>query len=273
MKWLTFTSLSIRNFTIICLTVILLIGQLGCAVKTAPPRVSEELRAGLGTVAVAPARFIPKETEFRIPTKGQARGAGRGAATGAMVSAELFPLIVLCPVYPALIGAGAVIGGVYGAGAAESKTTVEEAAAAYKKALANIKIQQALGECIFECARTQAPYTFVLLDQGRRVVNERLDYRPLAGNGINTILEVNVLKFGLEGEGKINPPLHVTMTVHTRLIRAADNWSLYERTFDYASQNHKFTEWAANEAELFRGMVGRACQELSDEIVSVLFLS
>jgi hypothetical protein len=274
-KWLTFRSLTKRDLTITCLTIIVLLGQSGCAVKTAPPRVSEELRAGLGTIAVAPARFVPKEADFHIPTKGHARGAGRGAATGALFAAgsvELLPFIIISPVYPALIGAGALIGGAYGAGATDSKATVEEAEAAYKKTLATMNIQQALAEHILECARAQTPYTFVLWDQSPGVVNKSSDGMPLEGNEINTILEVSVLRFGLEGEKKINPPLHVSMTVNTRLIRAEDRQCLYDRTFDYASQDHKFTEWGDHDAELFRRTVGQACQELSDEIVSVLFL-
>jgi hypothetical protein len=275
MKWPTFTKSSIRNRTIICLTIILLIGQLGCAIKKPPLRVTEALRAQFGSIAVAPAQFTP-ETKFSMPAKGRVSGAGKGAAIGTLgflLCGDGRALLIAFACPPA-IAIGTAIGGVYGAVAAESKATVEEAEATLKRALAAMKIQQALGERIFEYARAQTPYTFeLLLDQGASTVNENSDYRPLAGYGIDTILEVNVLKFGLQGEGYINPPLHVNMTVHIRLIRAGDNMGLYERKFDYSSKNHKFTEWAANDAELFRSMVGQACQELSDEIVSELFLS
>jgi len=281
MKRTNHISLSARNLTIISLSIIILIGQLGCAVKTSPPRVSEELRAGLGTIAVAPALFAPKQSEFPVPAKGRLRGAGRGLATGFMAGAEsgaYLPSdagladVAVAAGYLGLIATSTVIGGIYGAATAESETTVEEAEVAYKKALATIEIQQALGERILECAHTQAPHTFVLVDQGRRAADETPDYRPLASSGIDTILEINVLQFGLAGEGKINPPLHLSISVRAKLIQAGYNRDLYARTFDYSSQSHKFIEWTANGAELFRRTAEHACQELSDQIVSALFL-
>jgi len=130
-----------------------------------------------------------------------------------------------------------------------------------------------LGERIYEHARARTPHTFdLLLDQGPSKINENPDYRPLASHGIDTIVETNVLKIELAGEGYINPPLNVHVTARVRLIRAADNTSLYERKFDYSSKDHKLTEWAANDAQLFCKVVARANEVLSGEIVDDLFL-
>ena len=179
-------------------------------------------------------------------------------------------LAIFCP--PS-IAVGTAIGGLYGAVVAEPKAEVEKAEAAFKKSLADIKIQQALGERIFEHARARTPHTFkLLLDQGPSIVNENPYYRPLASHGIDTIVETNVLKVELVGEGCINPPLHVHVTVRVRLIRAADNTSLYEGKFDYSSKDHNLTKWAANDAQLFREVVARANEVLSGEIVDELFL-
>jgi len=270
----------IRNFTVTCLTIIFLIGQVGCAAKTRPLRLTNELRAQLGTIAVAPARFIP-EQELRTPAKGRLSGAGRGAAAGFTETERLGLLVpssggvegaLIAAGVVAIIATATVIGGVYGAVAAPSKATVEEAEAVLKKARAAVEVQQALGEHIVAYGRAHTHFTFkLLLDQGPSAVNEQVDYRPLAGDGVDTVLEVNVLKFGFQGDYSVNPPVHVSMTVQIRLIRAADTTKLFERTFDYSSKNHKFTEWAAHDAQLFREVVARTYQEAAKEIVGELF--
>jgi hypothetical protein len=247
---------------------------LGCATKPAKLRVTEVLRARFDTIAVAPGRFTP-ETDFSRPAKGRVSGAGRGAAIGTLgfLAVGDGQGLILALACPPSIAVGTAIGGLYGAVAAEPKATVEKAEAAFKKVLADIKIQQALGERIFENARARTPHTFrLLLDQGPYVVSVKPNYRPLASHGIDTIVETNVLKIELAGEGYINPALHVEMKVCVRLIRAEDNTSLYEANFDYSSKDHKLAEWAANDAQLFREAVAQANEVLSGEIVDELFL-
>jgi len=119
---------NVRNFTIVCLAIIFLIGQLGCAAKPTNLRVTEVLRAQFDTIAVAPGRSTPG-TDFSRPAKGRVRGAGRGAAIGtlgflAAGDGEGLLLAILCP--PA-VAIGTAIGGLYGAVAAEPKAKVEEA--------------------------------------------------------------------------------------------------------------------------------------------------
>jgi hypothetical protein len=186
-----------------------------------------------------------------------------GAAAG------LVELAILC----AAVSAGTVIGGVYGAVKAEPHATVKDAEAALKKAMTDMAIQQALGEHVLDYAQTQTRYPFELLfDRGPKSANEKVDYRPLAESGVDTVLEISALKLGLEGAWSVNPPVQVSMKVMTRLIRSRDNTSLYEQAYDYSSQEHKFIEWAANDAQLFREAVARAYQEISEDIVIELLL-
>jgi hypothetical protein len=277
-----FTPHIVRNLTVVCLFVIFLMGQVGCAAKTPPPRLAPETRAQFGTIAVVPARFAP-EADLLTPAKGALRGTGRGLGAGYKATEGLENLVptsgdglaglVIGTGVLAIVATSTLIGGVYGAVAAEPKATVEELEAVLKKAMAAMEVQKALGANIVEYGQAEMRYAFrLLLDQGPRSAKSEVDYRPLSGYGVDTLLQVNVLKFGLQGEQSVNPPLHLIMAVQTKLIRDADSTSLYERTFDYSSEDHKFTEWAANDAQLFRATVAGAYREVSEDIVIELLL-
>ena len=115
-------------------------------------------------------------------------------------------------------------------------------------------------------------------EQGPAALNEEVSYRLLAREGIDTILEISVLALGLAGEWGVNSPLAVFMTVRTRLIQVVDDTALYDSTSKYRSttdkfiETHKFTEWAANNAQPFREELVRAYQSLARKIVEELFL-
>lgn len=168
---------------------------------------------------------------------------------------------------------GALVGGVYGAVAAEDAETVQEAEAVLTQALDNLGMQEALRGHVLEEARKQTPYPFVLLkDQGPVTSGEAINYRPLATQGIDTVLELRMESIGLDGEWAVDPPLAILMDVRTRLIRLEDGVLLYHYTFPYRSGVHLFTKWAAHDAQLFREGLDSGYQTLAREVVEELFL-
>jgi hypothetical protein len=272
-----------RHAIFILASLLLLIGQLGCASgsRLLPPPPSAQVRATLGTIGVVSARLVPEAT-VESPTSGKGSGAAKGAAAGFFGTAAglgqsgLWYLAIFPPAALVLGGVvltGGVVGGVYGAVAAEDAAKVQEAETALKGVLAAERVQEAMGDRVFRVAREQTRHRFVVLERpSPPALDEGASYRSLASEGIDTILEINAPIVGLGGESGINPPLAVVMTVRTRLVRVGDVAPIYEATFEYKASARTFTEWAVNNAQPFRVGLDHAYQSLAEKIVEELFL-
>lgn len=220
-----------RHAIVILASLLLLTGQLGCASgpRVLPPPPSAQVRATLGTIGVVSVRLGPEAT-VESPTSGKGSGAAKGAAAGFFHTAvglgELWGFAIFPPAALVLGGVvltGGVVGGVYGAVAAEDAAKVQEAETALMSVLAAEKVQEAMRERVFQIARDQTRYRFVVLEgHSPTSLDEGASYRSLASEGIDTILEISVPFVGLGGESGINPPLAVVMTVRTRLVRVRD---------------------------------------------------
>jgi hypothetical protein len=173
-----------------------------------------------------------------------------------------------------LIGAatvGAVTGAVMGAVTAESTAKVHDAEAALAHALAELKIQETLGDRLVTIARDDTRLALVPGgDVGPTESDMAVDYRPLAAQGMDTVLEVSVIRLGLTGDRSVNPPLALSMTARIRLIRIGDGAELYQEELDRRSGSRKFVEWAANDAEAFRDAMDAAYTDVSREIVRLV---
>lgn len=93
----------------------------------------------------------------------------------------------------------------------------------------------------------------------------------LAGQGFDTVLELHLVNPGLKGPGKINPPLALCSDVRASLFEVGSGRELWRGTARYRSAKHKFTEWAADEAQLFRGELDHCVGSLAEQIVVQLF--
>jgi len=92
----------------------------------------------------------------------------------------------------------------------------------------------------------------------------------LASQGIDTALEIQVRNSGLKGNGGVNPSLALCAEVRTSLVRVRDWRELASVPLKYQSQKHKFTQWAAEDARLFREEIERCNKTVSEEIVRQL---
>jgi hypothetical protein len=209
------------------------------------------MRAQLGRVGIVPARFTPKLLKLDTPAKGLLRGAGRGAAagavggtlllgeameeatgdsggTGAGGAALLYSAVVLAPV-------GAVAGGVYGAATAESAATVEQAESTIKSAMSTLELQNqtTMAEHVLHEGIGEERYSFTLVPKlGREHREDEIDFSSLGAEGINTVLEINVIKVGLwqswDFVGYSTSPFRFSMRVETYLTRTVDRTVLWE---------------------------------------------
>ncbi len=92
----------------------------------------------------------------------------------------------------------------------------------------------------------------------------------LGSQGADTALEIHVLSAALNGTDGINPPLAVCVEAQATLLRVRDGQKLYSCPVHYRSAGRKFTEWAANDARLFRQELEQSYRESGRAIVDHL---
>lgn len=90
------------------------------------------------------------------------------------------------------------------------------------------------------------------------------------GQGPDTALEIKVLSAALTGKGQANPPLAVCVEAQARLLRVSDGAELFSGRVHYRSPEHKYTEWAARDARLFRLEIEQCYRDLSRATVDQL---
>jgi hypothetical protein len=268
------------------LTLALLLVQVGCATVSRPlPRpLPPKASAELGRVGVVSGRFVPA-IDVQRPTAGKGSAAVRGAMMGAGAALAPFSTlagtcsgrdcglvaVVMLGVLIGVATVGAVTGAVVGAVTAESPAKVHDAEATLTHALTELKVQEALRDRLLTIARDSARVALVPGGEiGPTESDMAVDYRPLAAQGLDTILEVSVTRLGLTGDRRANPLLALSMTIRIRLIRTEDGAELYQEGLDHRSGSHKFVAWAANDAEAFRQAMDAAYTDVSGEIVRLV---
>ena len=268
------------------LTLTLLLVQAGCATisRPPPPPLRPEVRAQLGNVGVVSGRFLPA-TVVERPAAGKVRGAAKGAVVGALGGAAAvagnlgrcsgdacgYVAVVMLAVLIGAATVGALTGAVVGVVATESATKAREAEAALQHAFAELKIQETLRDRLVTIARDEAQLDLIpVVDPSPTDPDVDVDYRPLAAQGIDTILEVSVTWLGLTGDRSVNPPLALSMTTRVRVIRSGDGTELYHQELHHWNGSRKFVEWAVHDAQAFREGLDAAYTNAARKIVQLV---
>ncbi len=279
-----------RHSTLAGLSVIVLLGPLACA-HTAPQSLASSLplteqeRARIGAIGVASPRITP-EAELRAPEKGVAgrayQGVGEGGLRGFGQALAGLPYVgllglVLIPMEAARGGAEAV----RAAKGEQAGTLLTELA--LKVALTESKVQEAMRYRVIQIVRDQIQHPVVLVpDQDVASRSERVGLPSLADRGIDTILEVGVIAVrwtaichpqtpGSDAASTDDPVLGLAVTARARLINAVDGTEIRVYTSEDCGGKGTFTEWAANDAQLFREQLDHASQTLAENIGKGLF--
>jgi hypothetical protein len=274
----------LKLFTIVSLSIALLLFQSGCAAHPyqLPPPLSEEERARLGTIGVVSANFVPETTLFAY-AKGRVSGAAKGMADGTAqamawtgyMGSQLSGTYGVAPILLLLVPvvAGSVIGGLYGATTAIPAEKVKEIESNLRKTLIELRMQESLKERFFQTAREQSTFIFVLIEEGGpKTTDEILNYGHLKEKGIDTVIELSVLSIGFEGKGGKDPLLSLLLDARTKVLSVSSGTVLYENKLEYRSAKRKFTEWISDKGKLFSEELGRGYGTLSEKIVEELFL-
>ena len=286
-----------RRAAVVALVLAVCVGPWGCALSRQrslqPP--SDEVRAQFNTIGLPAARFLP-EANLKAPTSGKgwgaAKGAGYGVAAGAgpglaiassvrgchggrEIGALVCGTVLLFGLGVAAAGGtvGALGGAVYGAVTAEPASRISAAESELKSAVVDLNVQETLRDHVLRTGRDRSSLNFVALDdRGPTAVGEPIDYRALASEGVDTVVEVSVPRIRLAGKAGINPPVALFMTARARVIRTADGAELYAETFEYGGgSTYKFLEWAAAGGLAFRQEMDRGTRSLAGDIAQLLF--
>jgi hypothetical protein len=167
---------------------------------------------------------------------------------------------------------GALGGAVYGAVVAESGSRISAVENSVRSTGAVLPLHENLRDELLRTARAHSSLHVVALDDhGPTAVGETIDYRPLAGEGIDTVLEVSIPRIRLVGTDGINPPIGLIMTARANVIRTSDGAELYAATFEYHSRAYKLVDWGADDGEMFRREVSHGAGVLVENIGWMLF--
>jgi hypothetical protein len=169
-----------------------------------PPSLSEGTKAKLGNIGIVSSEFLPNSELFTFAKgriSGAAKGVAGGAGTGAGIVLEsgrgatgLAALGVLV-IAAAAAAAGAVMGGVYGTATAIPSEKVEEIESCLKKALMELRMQESLRNVFFEKAKGKTDFNYILIEEGGpKTPDEKINYEPFTGKGIDTVIELAVLR-------------------------------------------------------------------------------
>ena len=277
-----------RRRSITTLTAALLLATAACTERTdrprplsaLPPPPTEDVRAKIGVVGVAAADEATRRDFQKPPGKG--KGAAIGAAQGfggsiigglyAGASSGdpfLFALgtalgIAFAPV--AAVG-GMVVGAVKGVPADE----VAAAEVTFTRAIAELGVDRALQQRVYRLVREHTGRDAVMLTELAMVEPDAI-VAPVVGGTIDSLLAIGVPSLTLVGDGNINPPLVLVARAQTSLRDAPGGTRLYHTRVEFIGAAHTFTEWAADDARLFRAEIDRALGRLAERIVDEVFL-
>lgn len=217
----------------------ILIVQFGCTHTRPNQRPPKQLMKKFGSIGVVHAHFIPK-FEYETPAKGRVAGISKGAAKGVLGTVMTFPDgFVADPIIGIIMSSvAAAVGGVTGGLISESKDKVEENEATLNKFSAELKVQETMCNRFLKVAKEQTESCYIVFEeQGPSDLDEKINYGFLADKGIDTVIEISVLNYGLT-DPYVNSPIAFFMNLRLRLIRTIDGKVINNSTPRYESKKH-----------------------------------
>jgi len=287
--------------------------QWGCAPPPAAvyptEPLSEEVRVQLGTIGIASKSLSTPLAAPSLPI-GWTQGFSKGWQTGAYYGA--WPGMVISYIgtqgggHP--LGTTSAIGGVGlgSLGGGMGTTTggftgttkgslrespeggMEHAMATLAIVPKELQVNDLLRDSIAQLVRDETSYNVKVLQTSEIPIPEdRGSYRALLNKGIDSLIEIELLEVGLTQGGGIayDPPLRISLSVRTRLIRTEDGTerdirviALNERSVDDfvrmepSDGRRPFDDWVAENGRLFREGLPRTAEHLAEKIVETLLL-
>jgi hypothetical protein len=251
--------------------------QSGCAsLSTGVPQTAHQ--GTLGKVAIVSPDREP-ELSFEGFSHGRAAGAGKGAGSTFLsclgqldpgtCSGEFCGAVFI--LWIGVCGVAGVVGGVAGAVSASPAATVQQAEADLTAAVTARTIQTALRDRITTVALANATPLTTVIPGSQPSPAPTIDYRPLAAEGIDSVLEVTVTRAGTQGTG-INAPVQIYMEAHVRLVRSGDNAEKFARDYRFEGNRLTLAEWSADRGKRLLQALEEGYAALASQIYDSVFL-
>jgi hypothetical protein len=162
---------------------------------------------------------------------------------------------------------GAVVGGLEGAIRSMPAAEAREIERATRH-LADLGIQDAVRiRVLSEAADLCGNEVIAVPDAGPAASDCVVDYRGLAAEGIDFVVEISVLSVGFKGEQwGSRPPLSAYLDARVRRYRTGDGKLVEEKELQYRSGERQFSEWMADGADLLEEEFEAGYGDLAERI-------
>jgi len=231
--------------------------------------------AQLGTIGFAVGQFQPA-TELDAFVRGKGEAAAKGALAGAggcvvFLSVPLFG--VYTPVFALMCMPVAAAGVAIAAGSqAASADAIDAAESSLKSGLAELRIQESIGNALGQYAQESGLRTVILpAEQGPATPDEPPRYAANA-SGVDTVLEVSAVELTAKSSGTQQLPVRFEISARVRLVRVRDNEVLDGFTYNYHSLYRTLDEWSSENGRLIAEELGRAHREIAEQVIDELLL-
>lgn len=105
----------------------------------------------------------------------------------------------------------------------------------------------------------------------RAVERTNRNYQLLTAIGIDTLIEISLNRHNFQAEERSNPPMKMEAVAEVDITQVWDGAPLFNNRIEYSGHQHRFTEWAAEDARRFRSELKRAGRVIARSIVDQVF--
>ena len=98
-------------------------------------------------------------------------------------------------------------------------------------------------------------------------------YRTLDSYGIQMLLKIQIIDYGLAGATRENWSPHFFIDVQAELIHCKDGKRIYRQEVEYKSVSYDLKEWGSEDSRILKEEFDKACQNIGDMISDELFES
>lgn len=195
-----------------------------------------------------------------------ARGSSEGARLGAQQGASILPggggLLGL-----AVMGVGAIVGGVKGANEAQREDVVDQARVFLRTAIEDTDFTELLRARL---AMSKAAGDI-------EIINVTSQAAPLAAvpDGARAPDHFLIIEYrlGLQREHLVNPKVGIIVLARAKVRDAGANQQLHQSTWAYCGERYHFVQMAANNGAALRSQIDRAAAVLAEAIPYDLYVN
>ena len=232
----------------------------GCAQAPVEP-IPEPARRSVTSISGDVSGLKHADTS-RLGARGSAEGAQLGAQQGATILPGGGGIVGL-----AVMGVGAIVGGVKGANEAQSENVVDQARVFLRTAIEDTDFTELL--------RTRLASSKAAGDV--EIINVTSQATPLAavpdGARVPDHFLIIEYRLGLQREHLVNPKVGIIVLARAKVRNANASQPLHQSTWAYCGERYHFVQMAGNNGAALRAQIDRAAAVLAEAIPYDLYVS